>query len=231
MSVEFSHEWPGLEAQIEGIFTRRFYANHGPLESAAEQAIANAADRQYAAIVTNDTFALILALRAVASSGKVFIAPAAPTNLLNAICWAGLDAAVDDSDFLVDAPTICVATLGKPPGEPATCDETVVHVARQLGIPLIWNVLVGNFDVDADASIRSRFADQDITVLSFAEQDGGTTVHCGAVATNDEMIWKRVRTMRSFHESESLCEGCLRFNGKASELQAALVLSMLTRGG
>ena len=83
-------EWPGLETYIEGIFARRFYANHGPLELAAENAIIAAVGTQYASLIANDMFALILAIRAAAPAGKVLVPSRAPHGTLEAVTWAGL---------------------------------------------------------------------------------------------------------------------------------------------
>ncbi len=224
----------GLEHRIRGIFDRRFYANHGPLESQAEEAVADFVETKYVTAVANGMLALVFALKAVAAKGRVLLPASAPPSTVHAVIWAGFDPIVVGTsadtgmNLRLAEQALCVETTALigvhrtgVPGDTAA----MTAFAKQHRLGLVFD--------ERATSLRQINGERpwiagEASVLSFDRDDWCGMVG-GAVATNSEEVSKRIRTMRSFHEKERFFGDCLRINGKISELQAAMILASLQR--
>lgn len=223
-----------LETAFRGIFSRRFYANHGPLERELDSRLATYLGVRHAISITNGTLALMILLRALGLTGKVLVPSFTFPGTVQALSWAGLEPEFCD----VDASThnLSTATVSDRLGSGATavlgvhlwgraCDvKGLAALAEEHGLILLYDAahafgctaggrLVGGFGV------AEMFSFHATKVLNAAEG--------GCITTNDDELAARVRTMRTFHESETRADVAFRMNGKLSEAQAAVALCSL----
>lgn len=214
-----------------GIFERRFYANHGPLERRLDEALAERLGVRHAIGVVNATVALMMVLRALDRTGEVLVPAFTFPATVQAAVWAGLTPVFCD----VDPETHTLSAAGVEPRiVPHTAAILGVHVwgrgcdpvalealARRRGIGLLFDAahaigctaggrLVGGF---GDAEVFSFHATK---ILNGAEG--------GCITTNDDGLAARLRTMRSFHDGPGRLPGLPRLNAKLSEAQAAMTL-------
>lgn len=221
---------------FEGVFARRFYTNHGPLEHEADAALAAYFGVRHAISVVNGTAALMLLLKALGRKGEVITPAFTFPATVQAICWAGLTPVFCD----VEPETHNIsARLAEPLIGERTVAILGVHVwgrgcdvaplqalANARGIRLIFDaahatgcthmgVRIGGF---GDAEMFSFHATK---VLNGAEG--------GCIATNDDELAALLRKTRSFHEMTPGPEGRLHLNAKLSEAQAAMLLLGLER--
>lgn len=230
-----------MREALEGIFERDFYTNHGPLERQLDAALAERLDVVHAISMVNGTVALTLLLQALDLKKVGVIVPAFTfPATVQAIHWAGLRPIFCDVDRETHNLTadlvakrlseVDAADVGAILGTHVwgrVCDPLgLEEVARERGLRLVFDAAhaigcasagrtVGNF---GDAEMFSFHATK---VLSGLEG--------GCIATNDDVLAERLRTMRSFHDRPGAPRDLLRFNAKISEAQAAMLLLGLDR--
>ncbi|WP_341963555.1 aminotransferase class I/II-fold pyridoxal phosphate-dependent enzyme [Pseudomonas sp. RC10] len=216
---------------FEGIFARQFYTNHGPLEQAADQALAEHFGVRHAITVVNGTVALMLLLRAMELSGEVIVPAFTFPATVQSLVWAGLKPVFCD----VDGDTQMLnAALVEAAITPATSAILGVHiwgrgcdphglagVAKKQGLQLLF---------DAAHATACTFEGQRMggfgraEIFSFHATKILSGAEGGCITTNDDALAARLRTLRSFHASDEHASGILRLNAKLSEAQAAMIL-------
>jgi dTDP-4-amino-4,6-dideoxygalactose transaminase len=226
--------WDKVEEAFRGIFTRRYFANHGPLVRELDERFAEFVGAEHAVSVTNGTVALTIMARSLELSGEVIVPAFTFPASAQALSWAGLKPALCDVDrrtHMITPETI------EPHVGPRTAGILGVHLwgrpcmperleefAARRGLALFF---------DACHAIGCRSGGRRIGTFGRAEAfsfhatkivNGGEG---GCVTTNDSRLADRLRTMRNFHPSETYAGGMLRMNGKMSEAQAALALLSL----
>ncbi len=223
-----------LEA-IDGIFERRHYANHGPLERELDRRLAERLGVRHAVSVTNGTVAIMLLLSCLELEGDVIVPSFTFPGTVQALSWCGLEPVFCDVDpvthnlsaELVEPlirPGRTAAVLGVHLwGRPCDPDGLEALCARYQ-IPLLFDAAhgfgcehrgrpVGNFGLAETFSMHAT------KVLNGAEG--------GCITTNSDELADRLRTSRTFHETEARAAVPLRLNAKISEMQAAIALCSL----
>jgi dTDP-4-amino-4,6-dideoxygalactose transaminase len=134
---------------FEGIFERRFFANHGPLERELDTALAAYFGVKHAIAVVNGTAALMLALQALGVRGEVI----APSFTFPATCqsivWAGLEPVLCDVDartHMMAAPLVrakitdrTVAIMGFHAWGKRCEPRELEELARRRGLKLLFD--------------------------------------------------------------------------------------------
>lgn len=227
-------DWQRFEEMFRGIFERRFFANHGPLERELDGALAEYLGVSHAISVVNGTVALMLAAKALDMRGEVIVPSFTFAATAQALNWAGLTPVFCDvepdthnlSARLVE-PLITERTagiLGVHLWGRACDPDGLERLAQERGLKLFFDAAhaigcshkgkrIGGF---GSAEIFSFHATK---ILNGAEG--------GCITTNDDELAARLRTMRTFHDSETRVPVALRINAKISEAQAAMALLSL----
>jgi dTDP-4-amino-4,6-dideoxygalactose transaminase len=223
--------WEEMELVFRGIFERRFFTNHGPLVRELDQCFASFVGAEHAVCVTNGTVALMILARSLDLSGEVIVPAFTFPATVQALSWAGLTPVLCDVDpktHMISpdtvAPHITPRTSGilgvhvwGRPCEP----ERLESFSTELGLVLFFDAChgvgcsyngcrIGNFGVGEAFSFHAT------KILNGGEG--------GCITTNNAQLAAKLRTMRSFHPSETFAQVPLRMNGKMSEAQAGLAL-------
>lgn len=224
-------KWHDFKESFQGIFERQYFANHGPLVRDLDKKIAEYLGVGHAICVTNETIALMVAAKALDLRGDIIVPAFTYPATVQAMSWAGLTPVFCDVDPgthtitaeivspLIDEKTCAVLgmhTWGRP------CDpQNIQKLCQSHNIALIYdssdafacsykNTKIGNFG--------------QVECFSFHSSKIINGLEGGCLATNDDALAARIRTVRNFHVSESFGKVPLRINGKMSEAQAALAL-------
>jgi len=220
-----------FRAAFEGIFARRFYANHGPLEQRLDRELAAYFGVRHAVSVVNATVGLMLVLRALHRHGEVVVPSFTFPATVQAVLWAGLTPVfcdVDPQTQTLTAPLVA-ARLG-----PATAAILGVHVwgracdpeglealARERGVALLFDAAHA---IGSTHRARRIGGLGDAEVFSFHATKILNGTEGGCITTDDDALAARLRHMRSFHDKDAAVPEPFRFNAKMSEAQAAMAL-------
>lgn len=230
-----------MREALEKIFERDFYTNHGPLERQLDAALAERLDVIHAISMVNGTVALTLLLQALDLKKVGVIVPAFTfPATVQAISWAGLRPIFCDVDRKTHHLTADL--VAKRLGEADAADVGAIlgtHVWGRACDPLSLEELARERDVrlvfDAAHAIGCVAAGRtignfgDAEMFSFHATKVLSGLEGGCIATNDDALAERLRTMRSFHDRPGAPRDLLRFNAKISEAQAAMLLLGLDR--
>ncbi|MGF7176569.1 DegT/DnrJ/EryC1/StrS family aminotransferase [Azospirillum doebereinerae] len=225
---------PAAEAfreAFDGIFDRRFFANHGPLEQRLDRELASLFGVRNAVSVVNATAALMLVLRALDLDGEVIVPSFTFPATVQAVVWAGLRPVFCDID--PQTQTLTAARVAPKIG-PATAAVLGVHIWGRGCDPLELEALTASRGVklvfDAAHAVGATFRGRrfggfgNAEVFSFHATKILNGAEGGCITTDDDDLAARLRTMRSFHDTDERVPGLLRLNAKISEAQAAMTL-------
>lgn len=227
--------WEKLETSIRGIFQRDYYTNHGPLVRELDERFAELLNVEHAICVVNGTLALALLAGGLEKPGEVIVPAFTFPATVQALLWAGLRPVfcdVDSSTHKITADTVAplitkntVAVMGVTLWGEGCDTENLERLCNNHGLSLIFDSChsVGCWHNDRRIG---GFGDGE--AFSFHATKIMNAGEGGCITTNDPDLAKRIKTMRSFHGSETFAQVSLRFNAKMSEAQAALALLSLT---
>jgi dTDP-4-amino-4,6-dideoxygalactose transaminase len=226
--------WDKVETAFKGIFERYYFANHGPLVRKLDDAFAETVGVEHAVCVTNGTVALMLLARALELSGAVIMPSFTFPAAAQALVWAGLRPVFCDVDRrtqMITAQAVeplitpeTVGVLGTHLWGRACHPDALADLCERRGLKLFF---------DACHAIACTHRGRHIgcfgsgEAFSFHATKVLNAGEGGCITTNDAKLADRLRTMRSFHGSETFAPVPVRFNGKMSEAQAALALLSL----
>jgi dTDP-4-amino-4,6-dideoxygalactose transaminase len=219
---------------LEQIWQRHWLTNKGPMHDKLEEALCNYLGATHLSLVNNATMALLLASRGLNLSGEVitspFTFPATPSSLT----WSGITpvfADIDPVTMTLDPEAVERAIT------PATTGILGVHV---YGIPCDVHALqaIGGrhhlrivydgahaFGTQIDGVPISNFGDA--TIFSFHATKLFHTAEGGAVATRTRDLKENLDLLKNFGIRDEVTVSLPGINGKITELQAALGISML----
>lgn len=226
--------WEQVEQAFRGIFSRRYFANNGPLVQELDRRLAEFVGARHAVAVTNGTMALMILARSLGVSGGVLVPAFTFPATVQALQWAGLQPVLCDVDYgshMLSAGIVesrlrpgIVAILGVHAWGRACDPVALEELARRRNLALIF---------DACHGIGCSFQQRSIGTFGKGE---AFSLHAtkimnacegGFITTNDDAMADRLRTMRSFHVNETFTRLPVRTNGKMSEAQAAFALLSL----
>ncbi|MBI1731272.1 MAG: aminotransferase class I/II-fold pyridoxal phosphate-dependent enzyme [Gammaproteobacteria bacterium] len=223
--------WNEFEQAFNGIFDRRYFTNHGPLVQELDRRLAGYLGVRHVVCVTNATVALMVACKALDLDGEVIVPSFTFPATVQALFWAGLtpvfcdvDPATHNISAELAAPLVgarAAAILGVHAWGRAGDTAALQDLCARRGIHLFYDAAHG---VGCTHDGRSLAAFGELAVFSFHATKILGSGEGGCLATDNDDLAQRIRTVRNFHVSESVARVPLRINGKMTEAQAAMGL-------
>ncbi len=226
-----------FEAIFSGIFSRRYYTNHGPLQQELEVRLEDLFRVRNAIAVTNATIGLMLACKALGlrEGGRVIVPAFTFAASVQALSWAGLMPLFCDVD--PDTHVLSVESVRAALEEPGVCAILGVHLwgtpcgveelrrlADERGIKVFYDAAhaIGN---TINGLSVGNFGD--LEVFSFHATKIFSSGEGGCVTTNDDELAERLRNLRSSYGRRMDVPVPIGGYGRFSEAQAALGLLSL----
>lgn len=199
--------WSQVEAVLDGMLTRRWYTNQGPMAQKLEAQVAALYGVRHAVVATNPTIALIMLIEGMGLGGRMLMSPEAPVRCVHAVRWAGLEPVPRDLN----------AALPVPPGVSAVLlsdhdDVAAMSWARGLGLAMLRDGAGG------------QLVPEVVRLGGHGEAAG-----IGCVLTGDDLLAARLRNIRSSYGAGATVPVARTANGRVSEAQAALALLTFER--
>jgi dTDP-4-amino-4,6-dideoxygalactose transaminase len=219
------------EKYLQGIWSRNWLTNNGPLVNELELALKDYLSVKHLLYVTNGTIAIQLAIKALGLKGKIITTPFSYVATTSSIVWEGCEPVFTDIDpktcnidpakiesAITPETTAILAThvYGNP------CDVVAIdEIAKRRNLKVIYD---GAHAFGVTINGKSIFEYGDISTCSFHATKLFHTVEGGAVVTQDPALLKHMAYLRNFgHDGpERFAE--LGINAKNSELHAAMGL-------
>ncbi len=216
---------------LDGIWSRKWLTNMGPLASKLEMELKNYLGIKHLLYVTNGTVALQLAIKALDLKGEIITTPFSFVATTSSIVWEGcIPKFVDiDPDTLNIDPRKIEEAIGPDTsailathvyGNP--CDvEAIEIIARKHKLKVIYD---GAHAFGVKVNGRSIFEYGDISTCSLHATKLYHSIEGGIVITKDPDLLKKIAYMRNFGISGYSSFDELGLNGKNSEFHAAMGL-------
>ncbi len=221
-------------AMIGVMLDRRWLTNNGPFAKEFERRMAERLGVRHFLAINNGTIALEIAIKALGLTGEVIVPSMTFIATAHALQWLGIK------------PVFCDVKPGTYHLDPACVEKHITpHTSWILGVHL-WGQPC---DIDGLQAIADRhnlkllfdaahafgcsYNDRMIgnfgnaEVFSFHATKFFNTLEGGAVATNDDGVAARVRSMRNFGFVENDFVAYEGTNGKMNEAAAAMGLTSL----
>ncbi|WP_439883035.1 DegT/DnrJ/EryC1/StrS family aminotransferase [Pontibacter sp. MBLB2868] len=223
-----------FDQYINGIWSREWLTNNGPLVNELELKLKEYLDVPHLFFVSNGTIALQIAIKALGVKGEIITTPFSYVATTSCICWEGY------TPVFVD---ICPRTLNINPelieaaitpettailathvyGNP--CDvEAIDSIASKYNLKVIYD---GAHAFGTKYNGRSVFKYGDISTISFHATKLFHTIEGGAVITQDASVAKEIAHIRNFGHDGPEKFYSIGINGKNSEFHAAMGLCNL----
>lgn len=219
---------------IDGIWSRNWLTNNGPLVAELENRLKNYLNVRNFLFLGNGTIALQIAIKSLNLKGKIITTPFSYVATTSSIVWQGCEpvfADIDPFTFNID-PAEIEGLIGSDTsailathvfGNP--CDvEAIDEIAKRHNLKVIFDAAHA---FGTSYKGQSIFNYGDIATASFHATKLFHTVEGGAVVTNDEHLLEQMAWLRNFghHGPEEF--RAVGINGKNSEFHAAMGLANL----
>jgi len=218
---------------VEGIWERCHLTNHGPLVFELEAKLKEYLGVRHFFFMNNGTIALQIAIKALDLKGKIITTPFSYVATTSSIVWENcipVFADIKRDSFTIDPDSIEKLITPDTTAILAThvygipCDvKRIQQLAEKHGLKVIYDAAHA-FGVQFDGNGLLNYGD--VSSLSFHATKLFHTIEGGGLATNDDELAHRISYMRNFgHNGQEAFFG-LGINGKASEFNAAMGLSI-----
>lgn len=223
-----------LQSRIASMLDRRWFSNGGPLVEEFEAALARHVDVRHCVTFCNATVAMEVVARALGLSGDVVLPAYTFVATAHAFRWQEIAPVFADMDpethnldpsrlegLITPRTSAVVAThvWGRP------CDtEAIEAVASRHGLPVIYDAAHA---FGCSRKGRMIGGHGRCEVFSFHATKFLNSFEGGAVATDDDDLADRLRSMRNFGFSGFDNVVHLGTNGKMTEVCAAMGLTSL----
>jgi len=220
--------------QLEKVWTNEWLTNRGELVIELEMELKRHLEVEYMIIMNNGTIPLQIALKLFGRGGEIITTPFSYVATSSSIVWENcLPVFVDiEPDYLTINPekieaaitrnTTCILAthvFGNP------CDvEAIEIIARKYGLTVIYDA-AHCFGVRFNGMSIFKFGD--ISTCSFHATKLFHTAEGGALFCNEAEVYAKAFYSHNFGHNGPLEFHGLGINGKISELQAAMGLSVL----
>ncbi|MDA8224864.1 MAG: aminotransferase class I/II-fold pyridoxal phosphate-dependent enzyme [Betaproteobacteria bacterium] len=222
------------EAAFSGIFARQYYNNNGPLHEQLEARLQEFLGVRHVVCTSNAMLGLMIAADALQLRGKVIVPAFAHPGTIQSLSWAGLEAVwcdvdphtqqidIENATSLIDNETSAILAVNAWGG---ACDAVrLQQIADAYGLRLYFdsahafgcttsNGRTGGF---GHAEVFSMHSD-----MILGAGDGG------CIATNDDLVALRARSIRPSYGLEQPASIVRVANARLSEAQAAIALMNL----
>lgn len=227
-------DWESFERSFRGIFSRRYYTNHGPLAQELESRLSNFFGVAHVICTTNATIALMLAAKALELKGKVVLPAYTFIATAQSLTWSGLEPVFCD----VDAETHMITAEAIEP----LIDDNVsailgVHLWGGACTPVDLEALASKYNINVYFDAAHAFGCScagvnignfgNLEVFSFHATKVLNAAEGGCICTNDTDLAKRLRNIRSSYGAGESVDVPVTCNGRMSEAQAAMALLAL----
>lgn len=222
-------------AYLQQIWDNNWLTNNGPMVKELEQKLKDYLGVKHLFFVSNGTIALQIAIKALGLTGEIITTPFTYVATTNSIIWEGCTPVfvdIDEQGFGIDPAKIESAITSKTQaimavhvyGNPNRVKE-IEKIAKKHNLRVIY---------DAAHCFGTRIGKQsilnfgDISTLSFHATKVFHTVEGGAIATNSDVLARKISLYRSFGHvgDDHITVG---INGKNSEFHAAMGLVNLKK--
>jgi dTDP-4-amino-4,6-dideoxygalactose transaminase len=219
---------------LDGIWTRNWLTNHGPLVTELEKKLQLYLHSNHLLFLTNGTSALQIAIKAMRLEGEIITTPFSYVATTSSIVWEGCIPVFVDihpDTFNIDPARIESAISNKTTAILAThvfgnaCDiEGIEKIAKKFGLRVIYD---GAHAFGVTYKNKTIFNYGDVATTSFHATKLFHTVEGGAVFTENKNLYHTMEYMRNFgHKGYEKFSG-LGINAKNSEFHAAMGLCNL----
>jgi dTDP-4-amino-4,6-dideoxygalactose transaminase len=219
---------------LEGIWKRNWITNHGPLVCELEQKLQSFLNSPPLLYLNNGTVALQIAIKALDLRGEVITTPFSYVATTSSLLWEGCKPVfvdINPETFNIDHTKIEAAITTNTTGILAThvfgnpCDvHSIKAIADKYNLKVVYDAAHA-FGVEINGD--SLFQYGDISTVSFHATKIFHTGEGGGVFTKDENLYRKIQLLRNFGHLSPIEFSLAGINGKASELHAAMGLSVL----
>lgn len=222
------------ERYLDGIWTRSWLTNMGPLASQLEMDLKEHLNVEHLLYVTNGTVALQMAIKALDLKGEIITTPFSFVATTSSIVWEGCKPVfvdIDSETLNIDSHLIEAAITEKTSAILAThvygnpCDVfEIERIAKKYNLKVIYDAAHA-FNVKIDG--RSIFEFGDISTCSLHATKLYHSIEGGLIITRNPEVLKKLAAIRNFGISGHDTFSDLGLNGKNSEFHAAMGLANL----
>lgn len=219
------------EKYLNGIWSRNWLTNMGPLASQLEMKLKDYLKIKHLLFVTNGTVALQMAIKALDLKGEIITTPFSFVATTSSIVWEGCTPVfvdIDAKSLNIDPSKIEAAITEKTSAILAThvygnpCDvEAIEEIAKKQNLKVIYDAAHA-FGVQVNG--KSVFEYGDISICSLHSTKLYHSVEGGLMFTQDADLLKKIAYIRNFGISGYGSFAELGINGKNSEFHAAMGL-------
>jgi dTDP-4-amino-4,6-dideoxygalactose transaminase len=223
-----------FKTYVEGIYSRGWLTNHGPLVCELEQRLKDYLGVKHVILTNNGTLALQVAYRALGLSGSAVTTPFSFVATSSSLQWEGIRPIFADIDAqtwnispehiesrIVSDTTAIVGThvFGNP-----CAVERIEEIARRRNLKVVYD---GAHAFAVRHAGKSVLNWGDISTLSFHATKLFHTIEGGAIITNDDELARRVHLLCNFGIVDVDKIDGIGINAKLNEFSAAMGLCVL----
>lgn len=214
---------------LDGIWSRNWLTNNGPLVNTLELKIKEYLDLPYFLYLNNGTIAIQLAIKALDLKGEIITTPFSYVATTSSIVWEGCTPIFADIDcntlnidpdkierVITDKTSAILATHVY--GNPCEIDK-IQKIADKYKLKVIYD---GAHCFGTKYKGKSVFGYGDITTVSFHATKIFHTIEGGGVFANEPELIRRLALSRNFGHSGYDSYDGVGINGKNSEYHAAM---------
>ena len=216
---------------LEGIWTRNWLTNMGPLASELEMRLKMHLHVKYLLFVTNGTIALQMAIKALELKREIITTPFSFIATTSSIVWEGCNPVfvdIDKNSLNIDPTKIEAAITDKTTAILAThvygnpCDVLAIDkIARKHNLKVIYD---GAHAFGVELYGKSVFEYGDISICSLHATKLYHSIEGGLLITKDPELLKKLAYIRNFGFNGPEAFEELGINGKNSEFHSAMGL-------
>ncbi len=214
---------------LDGIWSRNWLTNNGPLVNTLELKIKEYLDLPYFLYLNNGTIAIQLAIKALDLKGEIITTPFSYVATTSSIVWEGCSpvfADIHPETLNIDPNKIeqaitdktCAILATHVYGNPCEIDK-IKAIADKHKLKVIYD---GAHCFGTKYKGKSVFAYGDITTVSFHATKIFHTIEGGGVFANEPELIRRLALSRNFGHSGYDAYDGVGINGKNSEYHAAM---------
>ncbi|WP_395052111.1 DegT/DnrJ/EryC1/StrS family aminotransferase [Flavobacterium sp.] len=222
------------QKQLKRIWENQWLTNRGELVLELEDKLKNLLNVNHIILMTNGTIPLQIALKILANNGEIITTPFSYIATTSSILWENCKPVFVDihSEYLtIDETKIEQAITNKTTAILAThvfgnpCNvEAIEQIAKKHNLKVIYDA-AHSFGVNYKN--KSIFKYGDVSTCSFHATKLFHTGEGGAIFCNDKELFEKLFYSHNFGHNGPLGFYGLGINGKISELQAAMGLTVL----
>lgn len=223
-----------LYPYFDGIYSRHWVTNNGPLVNELEQKLKAYLNLPHTLFLNNGTVAIQIAIKALELHGEIITTPFSYVATTSSIVWEQCSPVFVDIDphtLNIDPAQIEAAITSETSAILAThvfgnpCNvHAIESIARKHGLKVIYDAA---HCFGTEFQHRSLFDYGDVSTVSFHATKLFHTVEGGAIFSSDDQLNRKMSLLRNFgHTSPVTFEGA-GINAKNSEFHAAMGLAVL----